>query len=53
MGLEDGLPTNSAVNLDHMQTVAKNKIGKQVTLLSSRRMEQVREALLFALGFPS
>jgi hypothetical protein len=32
-------------------TVARGRLGALVTTLTGRRMTQVREALLFALGF--
>jgi mRNA interferase MazF len=47
----DGMPRDCAVNLDHLQTVAKGKIGSLITTLSASRMEQMRPSLLFALGF--
>lgn len=47
----DGLPRGCAVNLDHVQTVAKSRIGALVTTLSAERMREIRAALLFALGF--
>ena len=47
----DGLRADSAVNLDHVQTVAKNKLGSLITTLNEERMQDVRKALLFALGF--
>ncbi len=47
----DGLPRDCAVNLDHVQTVAKSRIGAFVTTLSAERMREIRTALLFALGF--
>jgi mRNA interferase MazF len=50
---EDGMPHVCAVNLDHVQTVAKDKLGKLITSLSSTRMQHVKAALLFALGFDS
>jgi len=40
-----------AINLDHVQTVPKDKIGGLLTRLSAERMTKVRSALLFALGF--
>ena len=49
--LEDGLPTVCAINLDHVQTVSKAKIGSFITTLSDSQMDQVKNALLFALGF--
>ena len=51
LGPEDGLPEPCAVNLDHVQTVARGRIGALVTTLPPPRMAEVREALLFALGF--
>ena len=51
LGEDDGLPEPCAVNLDHIQTVARGRLGGLITTLSSRRMGEIREALLFALGF--
>jgi len=48
---EDGMPRACAVNLDHVQTVAKGKLGALITTLPMVRMQEVRAALLFALGF--
>ena len=39
------------VNLDHIQTVSKSKIGSLITTLSPRKMLKVKDGLLFALGF--
>ncbi|KAA3613311.1 MAG: type II toxin-antitoxin system PemK/MazF family toxin [Calditrichaeota bacterium] len=47
----DGLKQMSAVNLDHIQTVSKQKIGRYIAKLSPAKMVQVRDALLFAYGF--
>jgi mRNA interferase MazF len=49
--IDDGLPRDCAVNLDHVQTVAKARIGPLVATLSRERMIEIRMALLFALGF--
>lgn len=48
----DGLPRDCAINLDHLQTVSKSRIGSVITTLPPSRMVEVRSALLFALGFP-
>jgi mRNA interferase MazF len=48
---EDGMSQECAVNLDHIQTVSKGKIGPLITMLSSGKMSELRSALLFALGF--
>jgi mRNA interferase MazF len=47
----DGMERDCAVNLDHLQTVAKSRLGARITTLPSQRMREVRLALLFALGF--
>ena len=47
----DGMSRDCAVNLDHLQTVAKGKIGALITTLSASKMQQLRSSLLFALGF--
>ncbi len=49
--VHEGMPRDCAANLDHIQTVAKNKIGALITTLSRDRMAEIRAALLFALGF--
>jgi len=48
---EDGMPQMCCINLDHIQTVSKGKIGVFITRLNEQQLLQVREALLFALGF--
>lgn len=47
----DGMPRDCAVNLDHIQTVSRGKIGPLITKLSAEKMFLLRAALLFALGF--
>ncbi|MDI7261150.1 MAG: type II toxin-antitoxin system PemK/MazF family toxin [Thermodesulfobacteriota bacterium] len=44
------MPKDCAINCDHIQTVSKGKIGSRITTLSSEKMDQVREAILFALN---
>jgi mRNA interferase MazF len=48
---EDGMLRDCAINLDHVQTVSKVKLGAVITTLGPKRMLEVRSALLFALGF--
>ena len=50
LGQTDGMPRDCAVNLDHIQTVAQTRIGPLLTTLDTGRMQEVKEALLFALG---
>ena len=51
LDVEDGVPSRCAVNLDHVQTVARARIGKLITELPVQRWPEVEAALLFALGF--
>lgn len=46
---DDGMQKDCAVNCDHIQTVAKAKIGRLVTVLSQRKMKHVSAAIHFAL----
>jgi mRNA interferase MazF len=48
---DDGMPRDCVVNLDHVQTVQKDKIGALITVLAGQRMREIRAAMLFALGF--
>ena len=47
----DGVRRDCAVNLDHLQTVQRQRVGGLIATLSSGRMSEVQAALLFALGF--
>ncbi len=47
----DGMARDCAVNLDHIQTVAKARIGSLITTVGPRKISELRSALLFALGF--
>ena len=51
LGPTDGMPRDCAVNLDHVQTVAKVRVGALITTLTPARMREIRSALLFALGW--
>ena len=48
---DEGMPRACAVNLDHVQTISKAKLGAIITTLDESRMNEVRTALLFSLGF--
>lgn len=50
---EDGMPSTCAVNLDHLQTVSRARLGAVITRLPSQRWPEVLSALQFALGFPT
>lgn len=49
LGPDDGLSEPCAVNLDHVQTIARGRLGPIITTLTTRRMAEIREALMFAL----
>ena len=46
----DGMSKPCVVNLDVLQTVPKRKLTEAKATLSVRKMQQVKAALLFALG---
>jgi mRNA interferase MazF len=48
---EDGMKHDCAINLDHIQTVSKGKIGALIIELTSTKLIQLQQALNFALGF--
>jgi mRNA interferase MazF len=49
----EGLLCDCAANLDNLQTVPKAQIDGLITTLSSLRMQEVNQALAFALGMDS
>jgi mRNA interferase MazF len=50
VGVEHGLKNTSAINLDHVQTVDKNRLTTFIAHLNEPVMEQVCEALAKAVG---
>ena len=51
IGTESGLKETSAVNLDNVATVPKAGLRSFVGTVPTEVLEDVRQALLFALGF--
>lgn len=51
LGPGDSMPRECAVNLDHVRTVARVRIGARITTLSARGLLEIRTALPFALGY--
>ena len=45
----DGMPRDCAVNCDHIQTIAKGKIGGLITTLSNEKLTELHDAISFAL----
>ncbi len=46
---QDGMSRDCAINLDHVQTVSKGKIGRLVTELTPGKLIEVQRAISFAL----
>ncbi len=47
----DGLSDRCIVNCDNLVTVNQDQLVEYVTTLSEARLAEVREAVLFALGY--
>jgi len=47
---QDGMIKDCAINLDHIQTVSKGKIGPLITTLRKDKLENVSKAIQFALN---
>ena len=50
LSANDGLPRPCAVNCDHIQTVARGRIGPRIATLSNEKMTLVTQAIGFALN---
>lgn len=50
---DDGMKGRCAINLHNAVTVSQRRLGKRVSRLSARRMEEVCLALRFSLGCDS
>ena len=50
VGTEDGLKHNSAINLDHVQTVDQRRLHSFVGTLGEEKMRKVCRALALATG---
>ena len=49
VGVDEGLKEESAANLDALQTVPKQRVGRYLGSLARQRRVELRTALLFAL----
>lgn len=47
---QDGMVKECAINLDHIQTVSKGKVGSLIATLSPDKLGQVSDAIQFALN---
>ncbi len=48
----DGLPTRCVVNADNITTIPKSVLTQRIAVLSAPRMQQIAEAIRFALNLP-
>jgi mRNA interferase MazF len=46
---KDSMKNRCAVNLDHIQTVSKSRIGAFITKLTTSKIHQINRAIVFAL----
>ncbi len=46
---DDGVPRDCAINCDHLQTVARGKLGALIATLSTAKLAAVSRAIRFAL----
>ena len=46
---EEGVPTDCAINFDHIQTVSREKLGALIAMLSQEKIIETRKAIMFAL----
>lgn len=51
IGPQEGLKETSAINLHHVMTVPRSSLRQFAGSLSADKMQEVKEAMLFALGF--
>lgn len=52
LGPEDGLQKKCVVNLDTILTIRRAQVTKFITLLKPQKIDEVNEALRFALAIP-
>jgi mRNA interferase MazF len=50
LGPADGLPRRCVVNLDNLQTIDQRRLRERITLLASKRVQEIDDAIHFALG---
>ena len=50
VGIDEGLKKDSAVNLDHVQTVEKSRLHRRVGRVGAEKMNEVCRAAAIALG---
>ena len=49
---QDGLPTRCVVNADNITTIPKSLLTQRIAILSAQRIQQIDDAIRFALNLP-
>ena len=52
VSVREGMPKDCVINLDSIGTVERATLSQRICLLSSERMDQVHQAIKFALDLP-
>jgi len=52
LGKDEGLPSRSVVTVDDITTIPKSLIKGRIAVLSAERMQQIEDAIRFALYLP-
>ena len=52
LGSQDGMPKDCVVDLDSIATIRKDSLTDQICRLTSEKMDQVHQAIRFALDLP-
>ena len=47
----DGVREPSSINLDRLLTIPKHRLGRPIAQLSLEKMDEIREAIMFSLGY--
>ena len=47
----DGFREPCSINLDRLQTVPKHRLGRPIAHLSNEKMDEIRDAVMFAFGY--
>lgn len=50
LGRTDGMPHECALSLDNLETISKRDLHRRITTLSPARIEEVCDALRYAVG---
>jgi mRNA interferase MazF len=53
LAVADGMPRDCVINCDQIQTLPRHKIGDRIAELSPTKIDEVEDAVLYALGFRS